>query len=66
VAGGLTGALIGMEIPEHEAKFYTESIVKGGILIGVYTRDERANEAGKILEGSGAEKVKKTIRSLTN
>lgn len=57
-AGGLAGALIGMGIPEHEAKFYNEAIEKGGILLGVYAHDDRAGQAKKILEASGAEKVK--------
>jgi hypothetical protein len=57
-AGGLAGALIGMGIPEHEAKFYNEAIEQGGILLGVYAHDDRATQARKILEASGAEKVK--------
>ena len=57
-AGGLTGALIGLGIPEHEAKFYNEEIEKGGILVGVYTHDDRADQARKILEAAGAERVK--------
>ena len=57
-AGGLTGALIGLGIPEHEAKFYNEEIERGGILVGVYTHDDRADQARKILEAAGAERVK--------
>ncbi|HWO01448.1 MAG TPA: hypothetical protein VNS63_19465 [Blastocatellia bacterium] len=57
-AGGLAGALIGMGIPEHEARFYNEAIEKGGILVGVYAHDDRVDQARKILEASGAEKVK--------
>lgn len=57
-AGGLAGALIGLGIPEHEAKFYNEAIEKGGILLGVYAHDDRAGHARKILEASEAEKVK--------
>ena len=57
-AGGLAGALIGMGIPEHEAKFYNEAIEEGGILLGVYAHDDRAGQAKKILEASWAEKVK--------
>jgi hypothetical protein len=57
-AGGLTGALIGLGIPEHEAKFYNEEIEKGGILVGVYTHDDRADQARKILESAGAGRVK--------
>ncbi|HLQ66385.1 MAG TPA: general stress protein [Candidatus Limnocylindrales bacterium] len=56
-AGGLTGALIGLGIPEHEAKFYDQEITKGGILIGVYAHDDRAKIAREVLESAGAEKV---------
>ena len=57
-AGGVTGALIGLGVPEHEAKFYSEAIEKGGILVGVYTHDDRAAQARRILEAAGAEQVK--------
>jgi hypothetical protein len=57
-AGGVTGALIGMGIPEHEAKFYNEAIEHGGILVGVYVHDDRKATARKILDAAGAEKVK--------
>ena len=57
--GGLTGALVGMGIPEHEAKFAHKEIEKGGILVGVYTHDDRAKIAREILDTSGAEKITK-------
>ena len=57
-AGGLSGALIGLGIPEHEARFYNEAIEKGGILLGVYTHDDRANQARRLIEAAGAEHVK--------
>lgn len=56
-AGGLTGALIGVGIPEHEAKFYKEEIERGGILVGVYVHADRVKEARHILDDAGAEKV---------
>lgn len=56
-AGGLTGALVGLGIPEHEAKFYDEKIRHGGILIGVYAHDDRKKRAKEILESCGAERV---------
>lgn len=56
-AGGLTGALIGLGLPEHEAKFYKEEIERGGILVGVYSHEDRAKEARRILDEAGAEKV---------
>jgi hypothetical protein len=58
-AGGLTGALIGLGIPEHEAKFYDQEIAKGGILVGVYAHDDRGKLAKEVLEAAGAEKVGK-------
>jgi hypothetical protein len=55
--GGLTGALIGLGIPEHEAKFYHGEIARGGILVGVYVHDDRVKVAREILDSAGAEKV---------
>jgi hypothetical protein len=57
-AGGLTGALIGLGIPEHEAKFFHGEIERGGILLGVYTHGDRTKIAKEILESAGAEKVR--------
>ena len=57
-AGGLTGGLIGLGLPEHEARFYSEAIEKGGMLLGVYAHDDRSDQARRILEAAGAEKVK--------
>jgi len=57
VAGGVTGALIGLGIPEHEAKFYHKEIEKGGILVGVYTHSDRVELARDILNAAGADKV---------
>ena len=55
--GGITGALVGMGIPEHEAKFAHKELEKGGILVGVYAHDDRSKIAREILDTSGAEKV---------
>ena len=55
--GGLAGGLIGLGIPEHEAKFFKDEISKGGILVGVYAHNDRQDVARKILEAAGAEKV---------
>lgn len=57
-AGGLTGALVGLGIPEHEAKFYDQELRGGGILVGVYAHDDRARQARDILNAAGAEKVR--------
>jgi hypothetical protein len=56
-AGGLIGALIGAGIPEHEAKFFSDEIAGGGILVGVYTHDDRKEPAQQVLKDTGAESV---------
>jgi hypothetical protein len=56
-AGGLTGALLGLGIPEHEAKFYANEIERGGILVGVYAHSDRVDTARDILNAAGADKV---------
>jgi hypothetical protein len=56
--GGLTGGLIGLGIPEHEAKFYHEEVERGGILLGVYTHDDRVKLAREMLDTAGAEKIR--------
>jgi hypothetical protein len=56
-AGGLTGALIGLGVPEHEAKFFKEEIERGGILVGVYVHGDRVKVVRRILDEAGAEKV---------
>lgn len=58
VAGGVAGGLIGLGLPEHEARFYGEEIEKGGILVGVYAHDDRSDQARRIFEAAGADKVK--------
>jgi len=56
--GGLTGALIGMGIPEYEAKRYEGRIKRGGILMSVHCDDHNwAGRAKSILERTGAEDI---------
>ena len=57
-AGGITGALIGLGIPEHEAKFFHEEVERGGILVGVYAHGDRVKVARDVLDAAGAEKVR--------
>lgn len=56
--GGVTGALVGMGIPEFEAKRYEGRLQKGGILMSVHcdTSDE-IKRAKEILERTRAEDV---------
>jgi hypothetical protein len=56
--GGLAGALIGMGIPEYEAKRYEGRIRKGGILLSVHCDDsDWVKRAKAILEQTGAEDI---------
>jgi uncharacterized membrane protein len=38
-AGGLTGALIGMGMPQYKARQYDEKMKGGNILVSVHTKD---------------------------
>jgi hypothetical protein len=56
--GGVTGALIGMGIPEYEAKRYEGMVKNGGILLSVHADDsEWIKKAKDILERTGAEDI---------
>ena len=59
--GGVAGALIGLGIPEYEAKRYEGKIKDGNILMSVHTRDgaERAR-AKEIFTNVGAEDISYT------
>src|SRR6267142_4781159 len=39
--GAVAGALMGMRIPNHQAKQYEQSLRHGGALVSIYARDER-------------------------
>lgn len=59
--GGIAGALIGMGIPEYEAKRYEGRIKEGGILLSVHSDDSTWTKRAKdILERTGAEDVSST------
>lgn len=59
--GGFTGALIGMGIPEYEAKRYEGRVKEGGILLSVHCDDSNwTKRAKQILEQTGAEDVSST------
>ena len=56
--GGVAGGLIGLGMPEYEAKRYTGLIEKGGILLSVHSdNSEWTQRAKEILEESGAEQI---------
>jgi hypothetical protein len=64
--GGFTGALIGMGIPEYEAKRYEGRLQKGGILLSVHCdTSQEIDRAKEILERTGAEDVSSTGESST-
>jgi hypothetical protein len=53
--GGFAGALIGMGIPEYQAKRYEGLVKGGGILLSVHADDSKWTKLAKtILEQSGA------------
>lgn len=54
-AGGLGGALIGLGIPEYEAKQYEGKVKGGGILLSVHTEDsDEVKRATRIFQDGGA------------
>ena len=59
--GGIAGALVGMGIPEYEAKRYEGKIKDGNVLISVHTADSaEVKRAKEIFENSGAEDISST------
>jgi hypothetical protein len=59
--GGIAGALIGMGIPEYEAKRYEGKIRAGNILISVHTEGhQEAKRAHDIFEQAGAQDISST------
>ena len=59
--GGLTGALIGMGIPEYVATRYEGRIKGGCILLSVHADDSKwIQKAKKILEATGADDIAST------
>jgi hypothetical protein len=56
--GGVAGALIGMGIPEYEAKRYEGRVKSGGILLSVHCDSSEWVKRGKqLLEQTGAEEI---------
>jgi hypothetical protein len=59
--GGITGALIGLGLPEYEAKRYAGRIEKGGILLSVHSdNSDWTKRAKQILKDTGAEDISST------
>lgn len=58
VIGGLAGALIGLGIPEYEAKRYEGRIRSGGALISIHAQDDvSVSRAKEMLAHTGAEDI---------
>lgn len=57
VVGGLTGSLIGIGIPEYEAKRYEGRIKGGGILISVHCDDSDWTRKAKAFWNKPAPKM---------
>ena len=59
--GGIAGALIGMGIPEYEAKRYEGQVKDGGILLSVHSDTSDATKRAKeILKRTGAQDIAST------
>jgi hypothetical protein len=59
--GGLTGALIGMGIPEYEAKRYEGKVKEGHVLISVHSEDSNQTDRAKtVFSSAGAENIATT------
>jgi hypothetical protein len=59
--GGIAGALIGMGIPEYEAKRYEGQVKNGGILLSVHSdSSESTRRAKEILKRTGAQDIAAT------
>jgi hypothetical protein len=56
--GGISGALIGLGVPEYEAKRYAGRVGKGAILLSVHCDDPGwVSKAEAILQKTGAEDI---------
>jgi hypothetical protein len=66
-AGGPTGALIGMGIPEFQAKRYEGHLQKGGILLSVHCGTaETIKLAKEVLKATGGKDVSSMKESSIN
>ncbi len=62
--GGVAGALIGLGIPEYEAKRYEGKIKDGNVLISVHTENrDQITQAKHIFKDAGAEDISTTGES---
>jgi uncharacterized membrane protein len=60
-AGGATGGLIGLGIPEYEAKLYEGKLRDGNILLSVHTEDsDEAKRVEEIYKAGEARDINRT------
>jgi len=65
--GGFSGGLIGLGIPEHEAKHYAGRIEQGEILLSVHCDSAvDIRKAEEIMQRTGAESIASTVESVAN
>lgn len=65
--GGLTGGLIGMGLPEYEAKRYAGFVKDGGILISVHADDsDWVKKAKRTLEAENVSDISSTSEASMN
>jgi hypothetical protein len=65
--GGFTGAMIGLGIPEYEAKRYEGRLKKGAILLSVHCdTSDQIKKAKEILKNTAAEDISSTGESSSN
>ena len=56
--GGISGALVGMGIPEIEAKTYEGKLRSGNVLVAVHTESQETQRAARdILKRGGAHDI---------
>ena len=64
--GGITGTLIGLGIPEYEAKQYEGKVKSGSALISVHSDSaEETAQAKAIFEAAGADDISSSTESTT-
>ena len=64
--GGLAGALVGLGIPEYEAKRYEGLVKNGGVLLSVHCdTSQQIKRAEDLLRGTGAEDISSTSESAS-
>jgi hypothetical protein len=65
--GGMTGALVGLGMPEYEAKMYERKIKEGLILISAHTEDaekEKREQACRVFKDAGANDISENCEML--